>query len=276
MLWIEPVLRKLAKKNKRIYVHTKFNKLFNNFPLKNVFFKDHLNFFEKVLVKTEQILGTSFLTINLDMSYEKDPKKHFLEVYLAKTGLPFTREYPKLYLSENETNAPLPLIGRKYVVLHLESASEKNFRKTYGVKWPVVVEYLRKLGFTIVQIGKKSAPIENTIQIQTNLRELISLIHNCSFFIGYDSGPSHIAAALNKPSLIFFGSVNPQYRHFPDLAKIIVLQQYCEYQGCYHEVISEEGQTCKLVGDNGIPKCCIFSDKQIIEKIDELIKLFQC
>ena len=43
---------------------------------------------------------------------------------------------------------------------------------------------------------------------KTNLRELISLIQQCHLFITNDSGPMHIAAALQKPLVAIFGSTN--------------------------------------------------------------------
>ena len=44
---------------------------------------------------------------------------------------------------------------------------------------------------------------------KTNIRELMALIKQCNAFITNDSGPMHIAAALNVPVVAIFGSTDP-------------------------------------------------------------------
>ena len=45
---------------------------------------------------------------------------------------------------------------------------------------------------------------------KTNIRELMALIKQCTVFITNDSGPMHIAAALNVPVVAIFGSTDPE------------------------------------------------------------------
>lgn len=51
----------------------------------------------------------------------------------------------------------------------------------------------------------------NTVSLagRTSLKELISVIANASFFISNDTGPMHIAAALDVPVFAIFGPANP-------------------------------------------------------------------
>lgn len=44
----------------------------------------------------------------------------------------------------------------------------------------------------------------------TSLRELAALIERCDLFITNDSGPMHIAAALDRPVVALFGSTSPE------------------------------------------------------------------
>ncbi len=44
---------------------------------------------------------------------------------------------------------------------------------------------------------------------KTNLKELVPLINKCCYFICNDTGPMHIAAALNIPVFALFGPANP-------------------------------------------------------------------
>src|SRR5262249_55639883 len=41
-----------------------------------------------------------------------------------------------------------------------------------------------------------------------DLRHLVALIAGAQLFVGNDSGPTHIAAALQKPVVVIFGSSN--------------------------------------------------------------------
>ena len=45
---------------------------------------------------------------------------------------------------------------------------------------------------------------------QTTLRELIALISSCRLFLSNDSGPMHIASALNVPLVAIFGPTDPR------------------------------------------------------------------
>lgn len=272
-LWIEPVIRQLSKKYKKVYVHTKYNELFNNYPYPNVIFKNRLSFAEKVLSKIERFLHTAFFFINLEMAYEESPQEHFLHAYQRAAHLPPTIEYPELYLSQEEKNKKIVPFD-KYVVLHLDSVHSRNFRKIYGADWSLIIAYIESKGFKVVQLGEKSIDIGSGQSISTNLRDLMAVIQNSSFFIGIDSSPSHFAASLKVPSLIFFGSVNPLFRHFPKMFKGFFLQQPCEFAGCYHTAPSKTGIRCRLVGDDGIPKCSLHSSEYVIKNIDLLLKQF--
>jgi len=273
VLWIEPVIRKLAFQYKRLTVITKFNELFYNFPYTNVIFKSDLNFFEKIISRVEYFFNTKILFINLDNAYEQDCENHFLHAYQRKAGLPETNEYPKIYLSEIEKIIPF-FKSDRYVILHIESFSTKNYRQVYGIDWNEIVRYLKEKGYEVVLVGKNIEKIDGAISFKTSIREMINLIYHAEFFIGLDSGPSHLAVCLKKAALIFFGAVNPLYRHFPELFDGFFLQQPCEFANCYHKKNDKKEPSCKLVGDDGIPKCSVHSNEYVKGKIDLLLKKY--
>jgi len=269
VLWIEPVIRALADRHDKVRVHTRYNELFLNYPLPNVSFFSGLSFFQKILIRIDKALGTRLFSIDLDGSYEASPHRHFLEAYQASAGLPPTREYPRLYLSEKERCMD-PGITGPFVLLHLESLTDKNYRKAYGINWAAVADRLSRDGYTVLQLGKDPVPIKGVIHRPTSLREMMALLAKASLFIGLDSGPSHLAAALGVPSILLFGAVNPAYRHFPELLKGIILQEPCPYAGCFHEAPNPEKMICRLVGEDGIPICCAFTTEKVLEAIDQL------
>lgn len=273
VLWIEPVIRQLATRYKKVIVHTKHNELFLNYPLPNVIFREKLGLAEKLLWKLESFFNTSLFCISLEKAYEKRPKMHFLNAYQLQAGLPVTREYPQLYLSAAELEMN-PVAAKKYAVLHIESFSDKNYRKVYGVNWDNVVQCLIEKGYTVVQLGKNPAPLTNVLHVRTSIREMMVVIKKSSLFIGIDSGPSHIAASLGTPALLFFGAINPDYRHFRELLKGHILQQACEFAGCYHTSQKEEAD-CRLVGNSGIPKCSLHTTEYVRDQIDSVIKAFR-
>jgi len=275
ILWIEPVIRALASRHKKVIVYTLHNDLFRHYPLPNVTFRSSLHFFEKILIRVERFIGTRFFSIDLNGSYEKDPHRHFLEAYENSAGVPVTREYPRLYLDKAEKNYD-PGVKGPYVVLHLESFTDKNYRKVYGVDWAKVVRHLHESGYAVLQIGKQPEPIPGAIIRSTSLREMMALLAKASFFIGLDSGPSHIAAALGTPAILFFGAVNPAYRHFSELMKGFILQQPCPYAGCFHNATHPESMVCRLVGNEGIPICSLHTTDGVLDTIDRLRKEFVC
>jgi len=269
VLWIEPIINEIALKYKKVIVHTKYNEIFNNYKHKNVIFKKELNIFEKILHALENLLKTSILFISLENTYEKDSKQHILNAYQKKSKLELSEKYPKIYFSEKESMKNIVNFDN-YIVIHLESFSTRNYRKVYGIDWDKIASYLSERGYKIILIGKNTYEIENTIYIKTDLRDAMILINKAKFFIGIDSFPSHVAASLGIPALIFFGAINPGYRHFISKFKGTFLQQECEFNGCYHTNNKKE-VTCKIVGNNGIPKCSLHNNNFVINKIENLI-----
>lgn len=272
VLWIEPVVRAYSARFSKVIVYTKFAALFEDYPLNNVVFKENIHWLVKVWLRFEQILGLSWLGLNLENSYEKQPKKHLLEVYTSLAGLPFKREYPWLQWAVSPTTQR---IDENYIVVHLSAKSAAhNFRNVHGVEWSKVFNFLEDNGYTIVEIGDSPGIYPEKYR-KTNFKELVNVISNAQFFIGIDSGPSHIAASLGTPALLFFGAINPAFRHFQDHFKGIIMQNSCEFAGCFHDNSRAHLQhTCKLVGDLGNPKCCTFSTNEVIEHIVKLEAIY--
>lgn len=86
---------------------------------------------------------------------------------------------------------------------------------------------------------------------KTNLRELAAIIEKCDLIIANDSGPMHIAAAMQVPTLGLFGPTDPE-KHGPfsefsdyvikkDLHCIICNKLECPYnKECFYEMSIDE------------------------------------
>lgn len=269
VLWTEPLIKQLAARKKKVVLFTIFTELFKNYPLPNVSVRKIPPGWYRAILKGMNAVSKNQTYHKLDGIYEASPKMHMLHAYQRYFSLPLTNEYPSLYLDEDEKK-PIDGMPANYVVLHLDPNASLNYRKVYGVDWEKIVVYLREKGLSVIVTGNDPILLKDTTIFKGSLRQLMQLIYNCRFFMGVDSGPSHIAASLNKPALLFFGSVNPMYRHFPEHFRGFILQQPCEFAGCYHEVISGRGQSCRIVGDSGMPPCCVHTTESVEEHIDLL------
>ncbi|GJL56316.1 MAG: ADP-heptose--LPS heptosyltransferase [Nitrospirales bacterium] len=67
---------------------------------------------------------------------------------------------------------------------------------------------------------------------KTTLRELMVIIKRCSLFITNDTGPMHIAAALNVPLVAIFGSTDPGYTA-PFGLEDVVVQETVRCAPCF-------------------------------------------
>lgn len=89
-----------------------------------------------------------------------------------------------------------------------------------------VIEHVRKLGLKpIMCVARSETGVAQAIQRDLvsrdatlvidsfTLSEMMALIAGASLFVGNDSGPAHIAAALERPMVVIFGSSNDEVWH---------------------------------------------------------------
>jgi heptosyltransferase-2 len=154
---------------------------------------------------------------------------HLVEVYkrlLIPLGLSPSHSTPHLSISSEERNQAQALLrqrgfqkGAPLIGIHAGAA--------YGSAkcWPperfqALAHLLLKEGAKLLFVGDEAtSPLVKTIcqglpegamnlAGGTTLRELVALIHECSVFVTNDSGPMHIAAALDVPVVALFGSTD--------------------------------------------------------------------
>jgi lipopolysaccharide heptosyltransferase I len=86
-----------------------------------------------------------------------------------------------------------------------------------------------------------AAQIPGTINLagQTTLNQLVALIRRADVVVSNDSGPMHIAAALNKPLVAPFGPTNPfrtgPYRRLDSVIKLDIVCSPCYSRTCSHQ-----------------------------------------
>ena len=143
-------------------------------------------------------------------------KKTDLEIYLSKGDEAFARRSIK---SKG--------IKRKKVVMS-PSGTRNAFASETQRRWPAekykeLAERLIECGFLIIFVGdkydkgvikevSKNLKKEDYIDTsgRTTIKQMAAIIKECDLFISHDSGPMHIAAAVQTPIIALFGPTNPR------------------------------------------------------------------
>lgn len=150
---------------------------------------------------------------------------HFnlLEISSQLADLGMMKGQPQLYVD----NKPLSFdIQKPYWVVHCKSnAGLRDWKDEYWNK--LIIDAIEKWGVQVIEIGMKNPlklehPNFKSLVGQCNLMETMKLIQGASFFIGLDSGPTHMANAFQIPGLVICG----EFTYF---------KKYMSYSGFYQE-----------------------------------------
>ena len=160
-----------------------------------------------------------------------------LEAFSLGAGLPKISDQPRLYIQERHVQAVDKLaLGNHYCVIHRSSNNaEKDWQEPY---WAQLIQWLsQEHKLKVVEVG--SGPMPKTkrylgdyimLANRTSLMETAEVIRRADLFIGVDSGPAHMANAVQTPGVILLGRLG-------------TFRQYTPFTGLY---ASENGKV-KLV-----------------------------
>lgn len=149
----------------------------------------------------------------------------------------------------------------------------------YTKRWPAeryaeVAEYLNRQGLQVVATGAPTleqreqldavslaARDTRIIELSSlNIGELVALIAGSKVFVGNDSGPAHIAAALKVPCVVLFGPAS-SVRWRPWKAPSVLVQNFFACNPCAM-------YTCEAFDE---PKCILsLTVQQVIDAIESL------
>ena len=166
---------------------------------------------------------------------------NILEIFAKVGGLPLLHQAPKMYIPKKvEKKIDSLHFSKKTIVVHCHSNySPKDWQVFYWEK--LVLDLLHEYDFCIIEIGLKS-----TLKVyhsdyynlcgKLSLLETAELIKRAEYFIGIDSGPAHLANAVNTFGFLLFG-------------KLGEFENYMPYSGNYKTKINakfiiKEGQPC--------------------------------
>jgi ADP-heptose:LPS heptosyltransferase len=104
----------------------------------------------------------------------------------------------------------------QFIVFHTKS--NESERRWSDEKWTVLLESIRnEFEIFTIEIGliptvSSTSPRYRSLCGQVNLIELAEVIRRATLFVGIDSGPAHLANAVECPAVILLG----RYHHFSD------------------------------------------------------------
>lgn len=221
-------------------------------------------------------LYTELLSSSAD--FWKQAVTHSAEQQLALVGFGGVPVEDRPRTSLAVTDAALASIEKR---LNIENSSFALLHPSAAFatkQWPAenfarVCEYLAARGIKRVAIAAKHEravldrlTAASRVPVLTfddlTLPEIIALASKAKLFIGNDSGIAHIAAAVNTPSVVIFGSSNrDHWRPWTDAPNEIVFHPL-ECQPC-------PGYECKVFGE---PRCILsVPPESVITAIDRLL-----
>jgi len=212
--------------------------------------------------------------------WERDPT-HSAEQQLALLGflgVP-VEDRPKSHLAVTESSmaslkAKLPTefsLDQPFAIIHpLAALKTKEWQLD---KFARTAEFLNDKGLAVAAVGTAGeSDVLNELQSSSrvpiyrltnlNLPELTALNSRARLFVGNDSGVAHIAAAVETPSVVVFGSSNRNHwRPWTESPNEIVYESFA-CQPC-------PGYECKEFGD---PKCILtIPTTKVFEAIDRVL-----
>jgi len=158
------------------------------------------------------------------------------------------------------------LKGRKYVVIH--PGSVMSTKRWEPARFAEIARDLSNQGLTIVvtsgpgeemYAGQVSRQIEKSvIMLGLSIPELAELVRGATLYIGNDSGPMHLAAAVGTPTVAVWGSSDSRRWHPWGVAHRVVQNPF-ECNPC-------PGYRC-LVADSPL---CI--ESVTVDQVDTAVK----
>lgn len=166
---------------------------------------------------------------------------------------------PKLIGSDDNELRERFKLAPSFVVLipsnsHHQLAPEKNYRNWPIEHWKTFIQLLAEQKRQVVIVGGKSElaffeylkPYPDTVVDlvgKTSFPDLIGVLHMADAVVSSDTGPAHVAAAVNTPVFVLIGPTNPK-RTAPYATKdnaVHVISAGLSCSPCYH---SERFKQC--------------------------------
>ena len=177
------------------------------------------------------------INLTFDNYYDRGD---LLYMFSQAAGLPALTDEPKMYIPETVRQRIASMkLPHKFVVLHCQSSHV--MRDWPAQHWNRLVNWLiDTYSCSVIEVGTKPTVTENnpmfrSVCSQLSLLETAEVIRQARLFIGIDSGPAHMANAMQTDSIILMG-------------KLFDFVDYMPYSGRF-----KRGEGITILNDYGRP-----------------------
>jgi len=200
---------------------------------------------------------------DLNLGYEKFPRKHIVKAYADLCGVEVTDYRPEMFPSvddESWADSFVPRLKKPFAVFHTGITCWPG-RNWTAAGFQKVADYFQAKGYATVLVGNQATPaikVDMDLRNLTTVHKLYSLFKRAKFFVGIDSLPMHLAVAANIPVTAVFGCISPEYRLPPGDPKFRgVTADGVECLGCHH-----------LLPSPRVDSMCLRGNPVCMQKID--------
>lgn len=152
--------------------------------------------------------------INLNMSYENQPETNIVDAYFKTAHIIRRGQQPRIYPGNMDHQMATMLLGehRKWIAVHAGPTTWTGKNWPWE-RWEDLCRRLMLDGWRILLIGTPGTSLPNYMDLRgkTDFHELAAVLQRCRLFIGVDSFPLHVAAAMETPVVGLFGASTPEY-----------------------------------------------------------------
>lgn len=207
VLFTTPIIDALKRKwpQSEIRVQTKFPGLFDRNAAVTEAFSD------------DRGRGQYDIVYDLDLAYERQPKRHILDAYADVCGvsLDSDRTLRLFPTAEEATWAEAFAAGRRIAVIHAGPTGWP------GRDWPqdrfeAIIKHLKSLCLKVAVVGNLSnwqfESADWNLNGQNTPGQMAALLSRSVLFFGVDSFPSNVAQHRAAASIILFGTIYPAFR----------------------------------------------------------------
>lgn len=236
LLLLEPIIRNLGEKNRKIDLLTMYPDVLYGNPYINNIYKQKRK--DDLSITKEQTYHVIDDMRNYSEEHPKRHKMHRTDIYASRFGYNIEDKEPRIYFTEKD----IPLIKKKkgYTYIGICCDASHGYRSMINGD-EIINELLNEKNNIVVVFGEKKIINKRSkriidLQGKTTIREAINHIRCLDKMVSPDTGLMHIALALHIPTVCFFSIITSEYRLKYYTGNYFVLKKNISCIGCgdYH------------------------------------------
>lgn len=185
-----------------------------------------------------------------------DRSKHVIDrnlVLLEALDVPIQDRMPEVYFNDKDEDGVERLLKEKGCSRDNMAVVIHPFAGTKAKEWPrenfqTLINYLESKGRDVLLAGSAhdigSLDGVTDVRGKLNLPQLACLIKKTNFFIGLDSGPANIAAAVGAKSIVICSGTNYPELWLPKGDNLFLVQKDTDCKPCELKVCPEKRHKC--------------------------------